>query len=319
MPELTRREAIAALGGLVATSALPSWGADESSVFAQRGRFERLVLAYQHVHIGLERPFSVLHVSDTHLTSAYPDEPKEKQELRQIRTQTFGGCQEEALRDSLDWAKRNVDYVVHTGDLVDWQSRANFDLVKKYFGGAMLGALGNHEFSPSMWLGEKKPEPTEAFKDLSRAALASVFPFDIELQSMIVRGVNFVALDDVYGTVTARQVARFADEVKKGLPIVLCLHVPIFTPALWRADTKFWSADRKFSEGRKYRPSGDYARQLADAPTRDFIDALRREPLLKAILAGHMHITIQEKFSPTAMQFVVGGNFMFHGEEILFA
>ena len=318
MPELTRREAIAALGGLVATSALPSWGADEPSVFSQRGRFERLVLAYQHVHIGLERPFSVLHISDTHLTSAYPDEPSAKQELRKIRTQTFGGRQEEALRDSLDWAKRNVDYVVHTGDLIDWQSRANFDLVKKHFGGAMLGALGNHEFSPSMWLGEKKPEPTEAFKDLSRAALASVFPFDIELQSTVVRGVNFVALDDVYGTVTARQVARFADEVKRGLPIVLCLHVPLFTPALWRADTKFWSADRKFSEGRKYRPSGDYARQLADAPTRDFIDDLRREPLLKAILAGHMHITIQEKFSPTATQFVVGGNFMFHGEEILF-
>ena len=135
MPELTRREAIAALGGLVATSALPSWGADEPSVFAQRGRFERLVLAYQHVHIGLERPFSVLHVSDTHLTSAYPNEPPAKQELRRIRTQTFGG---------------------------------------------------------------------------------------------------------------------------------------------------------------------------------------RREPLLKAILAGHMHITIQEKFSSTATQFVVGGNFMFHGEEILF-
>ena len=39
---------------------------------------------------------------------------------------SFGGRQEEALRDSLAWAKSNVDYVIHTGDLIDWQSRANF-------------------------------------------------------------------------------------------------------------------------------------------------------------------------------------------------
>ena len=52
--------------------------------------------------------------------------------------------------------------------------------------------------------------------------------------------------------------------------------------------------------------------------TRDFIASLRREPLLKAILAGHLHITVQDRFSPTAMQYVVGGNFMFHGQEVLF-
>ena len=41
--------------------------------------------------------------------------------------------------------------------------------------------------------------------------------------------------------------------------------------------------------------------------------------LLKGILAGHLHITVQDRFSPTAMQYVVGGNFMFHGQEITFS
>lgn len=315
---LTRRSLLTSLGGLVATSALPSWGEDDPAVFPARGKFERLVLAYQHVHIGLEKPFSVLHISDTHLTAAYADEPAEKQKLHTLRTQTFGGRQEEALRDSLDWAKKNVDYVIHTGDLIDWQSRANFDLVKKYFGGAMTGALGNHEFSPSMWLGKKKEEQSEAYKEPSRAALAAAYPFDIELQSTVVNGVNFVTLDDVYGYVTARQVARFAAEVKKGLPIVLCMHVPFVTPELWRADMKFWRAERTYTSATLADPRGDYARQRLDVVTRDFIAALRREPLLKAILAGHFHITVQERFSPTAVQYVVGGNFMFHGQEVLF-
>ena len=29
-------------------------------------------------------------------------------------------------------------------------------------------------------------------------------------------------------------------------------------------------------------------------------------------------IAVQERFSPTAMQYVVGGNFMFHGQHVLF-
>jgi len=63
---------------------------------------------------------------------------------------------------------------------------------------------------------------------------------------------------------------------------------------------------------------GDYKRQLEDPVTRDFIAYLKGEKLLKGILAGHLHIAVQDRFSPTAMQYVVGGNFMFHGEEVLF-
>ena len=149
-------------------------------------------------------PFSVLHISDTHFTAAYPDEDAKKQKLREVRTKTFGGRQEEALCDSLAWAKENVDYVVHTGDLIDWQSRANFDLVKKHFGAGLCGAVGNHEFSPDMWLG--KDENSEAHKAKTRAPVAAAYPFDIELASTVVNGVNFVTLDDVYGYVTAHQV-----------------------------------------------------------------------------------------------------------------
>ena len=63
---------------------------------------------------------------------------------------------------------------------------------------------------------------------------------------------------------------------------------------------------------------GDFKRQLEDPVTRGFIAYLRKEPLLKGILAGHLHIAVQERFSPTAMQYVVGGNYMFHGQEVLF-
>lgn len=310
---------MAAAGALVATSQLPAVAEDNPSVFPKRGRYERLVLNYATVNIGLEKPFSVLHISDTHLTAAYPHENEKKQKLTVTRTQTFGGRQEEALRDSLEWAKEHVDYVIHTGDIIDWQSEANFDLVKKYFGSNMAGTMGNHEFSPDMGYSEPKETHTEAFKDLTREKLQKVYPFNITFQSQVVNGVNFITLDDVYGYVTKDQVTMFKQEAKRGLPMVLCMHVPFYTDNIWRADQHFWhSKPTKFIEDVKPEISGEYKLQKENVVTRDFIAYLKKEPLLKAILAGHMHITIQDQFSPTAVEYVIGGNFMFHGEEVFF-
>ena len=104
--------------------------------------------------ITCKSPFPVLHISDTHLTAVGTDENAKKHQLNRLRTLTFGGRQEEALRDSIAWAKEPCDCLVHTGDLIDWQSEANFALVKKYFGEGMTGCLGNHEYSTDMWLSD---------------------------------------------------------------------------------------------------------------------------------------------------------------------
>lgn len=306
-------------GVLLAVSQLPALAEDNPQVFAKRGQYERLALAYATVEIGLPKPFSILHISDTHLTAAYPHENEKKQQLKENRTQCFGGRQEEALRDSLAWAKEHVDYVIHTGDLIDWQSEANFDLVRKYFGKGIGGCLGNHEYSTDMWLSEPKQENTEAYKDRSRDLIQKTFPFNTSIQSQVVNGVNFIALDDVYGTVAPQQVKQFKEEVKKGLPIVLCMHVPFYTDLIWRATERFWNNTLASDiQDKAYSPSGDYEAQKKDATTRDFIAYLKEEPLLKAILTGHLHVTVEEQFSPTARQYVVGSNFLFHGREILF-
>ncbi len=58
---------------MVAVSALPA-RADDPSVFPKRGKFERLSLAYARIDAGATVPFSVMHISDTHLTAAYAHE-----------------------------------------------------------------------------------------------------------------------------------------------------------------------------------------------------------------------------------------------------
>ncbi len=309
---------MAGAGALIATSQLPVEAEDNPAVFPKRGQYERLSMSYATVEIELEKPFSVLHISDTHLSAAYDHENEKKRELRENRTTTFGGRQEEALRDTLAWAKQHVDYVVHTGDLIDWHSEANFDLVKKYFGEGVIGSVGNHEFSTDMWLSDPKEEQNEAYKDNTRDFLQSVYPFNILLYSQVVHGVNFVTLDDVYGYVTDKQVELFMKEVAKGLPIVLCMHVPFFTDNIWRATVRFWNDKGQLTYRELPKPTGDYLRQKEDPVTRDFIQYLRNEPLLRCILAGHEHITVEDQFSPTCREYLVAGNFLFHGREVLF-
>ena len=100
--------------------------------------------------------------------------------------------------------------------------------------------------------------------------------------------------------------------------------MPIYTDGIWRANTKFWTSSAQHGKPNFFRTAavpdarGDYVAQQQDPVTREFIAYLKSETLLKGILAGHLHITIQDRFSPTAMQYVVGGNFLFHGQEVLF-
>ena len=339
MDRRTFVKSLAGAGALIATSQLPSWGqemknagpqtepqpkdpngiqSDRPEVFPERGAHERLSLSYAVVRIGLEKPFSVLHMSDSHLAAAYPYESDKKQHLHLRRTQTFGGRQEEALRDTLDWAKKHVDYIVHTGDLIDWQSEANFDRVRKYFGESYIGSMGNHEFSPDMWLSEPKETRDEAWKDLTREKLQEVYPFDVRFQSQVANGVNFITLDNVFGSVTWEQVNRFREEVKKGLPIVLCAHVPFHTEDTWRVSRRMWVTEGRYTSGELPEAIGDYQAQLEDPVTRDFIAYLKREPLLKCILAGHAHLTFEDQFSPTCREYLVAGGFLFHAREVLF-
>ena len=315
--ELTKRDFLKHLafggGALMATSALPA-RADAPEEFPKRGQWERLAISFAHLHVGATKPFAVLHASDTHLTEAYPHEPGYIRNHASARTRTFGGRQEESLHDTLEYARLHADYLVHTGDLMDFQSEKNFDLVKMYFGtGARQVSMGNHEFET---IGEKGLEylRSEAFKDRTRALLAAAYPQDPSFAAQVVNGVNFITLDDVFGYVTESQVAKFKAEVAKGLPIVLCMHVPFHSEFSWKITRAYWDSGRNRYGLKDYsfvRDGSDRWYQQNDPVTRDFIAYLKTEKLLKGILTGHEHFHFDEPFSPTARQIIAPGNYLF--------
>ena len=293
------------MGGIVAAARLP---------LHARGNYEQLSLAYAHIDAGAEKPFSVLHISDTHLTFANPDEDEKVQDYRRRRTELFGCRQYESLKDSIRWAKINADYLIHTGDLMDFVSDGNLIAVQEAFGpeaGNVFGSIGNHEYWTPV---EPRPSHAECFSRCSKA-----YPYNLHFGSQVINGVNFVSIDDAHDDVTQDQMEAFAKEVKKGLPIILLMHVPFPTPRIVAATRKYWKWNTKF---RNTLPDmRDFgAKKTAGFGKRgqEFIRYLKSEPLLKGILAGHQHITVEERFSPTAVQYLVAGNFAFAGREVLF-
>ena len=66
------------------------------------------------------------------------------------------------------------------------------------------------------------------------------------------------------------------------------------------ATRKYWAWNKKF---RNEPPE-----PITFGKTgQEFIKYLKSEPLLKGILAGHLHITVEERFSPTAVQYLMAG------------
>ena len=182
-------------------------------------------------------------------------------------------------------------------------------------------SAGNHEYSK--YVGEARED--EAYKADSREAVQGVYPNDLTFASRVIGGVNFVALDDVYYNFTEHQHALMEEEMKKGLPVVMVCHVPLYTPAFCQdelKDTKGVCAyltgvpleiTETYDNGAVYPPGEEWryrkVQQKADKPTLDFIAWLKEQPLLKAILCGHMHRFYEERFSPTAIQYTVGATY----------
>ena len=306
---MNRRDFIGGIGGLVAVSALPAVGATK--------RATAMSVNYISLPVGAERPFTVFHISDTHLKGLAPTDTEA---VRKHLAPRFAGYDpEEALADSINWAQRHrCDYLLHTGDLIDCATDGNVALLKRFFGCAdnILYAPGNHEYATD-YAAPRPPQTEAEFRAINTAKVQAVVPVDMQFHSMVLHGVNFVMMDDVYGTVSPIAVERFHAEARKGLPIVLCQHVPFFSPGIALAHARSHMSDRALDELIVPIESRDFKRQAEDKVTADFIRYLKSEPLLRAILAGHYHCEMSDRFSPTAMQYVAGANFRHVGQETM--
>ena len=239
-----------------------------------------------NLHLGLKKPVRILQLTDVHISLADErdvEKPllptvkdplefaakrreiffKEAAQRRQDAYQETTGNQLDPigyLQEAMEYSKE-FDCTVITGDLIDFNSWANYDVAREILAGKdYLFTPGSHEFCPNSF--ETKAKHMDAVQ--------SVFRGNILFESRIVGGVNVVAMDNGYHMWTEEQMKLMKTEIARGLPILLFCHAPI------RGE---------------YHPQGG-GLQLSEDLLKlnlEFNQLLQDEPLIKAVFCGHMH------------------------------
>ena len=258
------------------------------------------------LYIGLEKPVKLLHVTDSHIARVDERDNERKHEL----AKRLGDPKKEAyFYEHLAYAKENCDLLVHTGDLIDFTSQANFDFAREVLAEEkVFFTVGNHEFS--QYVGEAYED--RAYKMNSYNEMRPGLGAPLFFNTRTVGGVNFVAIDDSYHQFEPWQLTRLRKEIAKGLPIVLCLHAPLFEQSLFEYHCQLrgkGSSSYLVGCDEDHLPDDEW-RAIEIRPrgvTEEAVAFIKSQPLIKAVLAGHIHFSFVSKLAPGMTQFVTGG------------
>ena len=270
------------------------------------------------LEIGLEKPVKILHVTDSHIAFADEYDDERKHELAK-RFESPGRV--EYLKEQIAYSKENCDVLVHTGDLMDFVSHANTIKAREILADEHIFFIaGNHEYS--QYVGEAWEDKAYRMNSYMEIERYGGFGVPMLWNTRIVGGVNIVGIDNAYQLFEDWQIHHLKKEVEKGLPIILAFHDPLFEQSLYDYHyervpndtcTYLTGLDEdhlaRYSEFRAYQ-------HRPDEPTLRMIEYIKSEPLIKAILTGHVHFNYLSNITPGLPQFVTGSGYEGRAREI---
>lgn len=261
------------------------------------------------LRLGVQTPFELIHISDTHLTyaDARDEDGGRKVALGQHRACIFPNAQQN-LDDATKLSRETGALLVHTGDLIDFVSVANLEAAARFTAeNDCFLAAGNHEFS--LYVGEAKEDA--AYREKSRARVQACFRNNIRFASRVVSGVNLIAVDNSYYLLEPWQLEALKKEAARGLPIVLLLHTPLYEAALYETALRIHNGGPAYlmsvpkEKMRSYSPDR-YAQQKEDAVTHEAYEYILSEPRIRAVLAGHIHHDVEAQLPNGVPQLITG-------------
>lgn len=273
-----------------------------------------LTLERTTINAGAEKPFRLLHVTDTHICLADERDDERKRELAKKRAAAFeggipGSCME-YFRQSCNFAREQNALLVHTGDLFDFVSEAHLEIAPKLLSlpDDYFMAVGNHEFS--LYVGEAFEDETYKAQSFDRVQ-AAMPRYNLRFDSRIVNGVNLIAIDDVYYDFSAYALERLKAEAEKGLPMILFFHTPLYTPELYdeiinKRGAAYCSIIGVPTELMQNYDDHRFRQQVCTPQTQRFIDYMLSQPLIKAVVAGHKHFSHESPLKNGVMQYITG-------------
>ena len=297
---------ISRLGFICGSSAFAVLGAGAAG--AKTADF-KLKLEKLSLSVGASKPFTVLHVSDTHLTQATAAElllaSEKDRELHERRSKALTR-NAKAFAASVDYAKEHGFRLVHTGDLIDYCSEGNIAAAKDGLSGMdALVCPGNHEIVgfPS----SETPKSAEtAAKLMTR--LESAYGTRFLVSSQELNGVRFVAFDNggLSKWRVKEQIATLEAELDKPAPMVILCHLPPYE------ETLLAELRRREKNGRQKPP---HAYMMMNERINRMI---AESTNVKAILCGHLHFSWRGSFNGRIPLCVAPANLSGYAVEVAF-
>lgn len=233
----------------------------------------------------------LLQISDCHLTNSSGDDSeivkaKTKRKTAAFLRESSGVPQTTYLQEALDLAE-NYDALILTGDIADSPTQANLQLLSTMLEGhRYLYTFGNHDYY-SYTSSCSSPEDRDRYLD----EFLRFLPCDPVMDSLQVGGVNLVALDDSLAQFSEMQLAFLRAELAKGLPILLFLHLPIYSSSFVEKAYECWDSSMAVGtpiEVLAAHGETDPKMQATEA-TRRVLELIQKEPLIRGIFASHLH------------------------------
>jgi predicted phosphodiesterase len=266
---------------------------------------------------GLKKALVVLHISDSHVSVPCEEEAEYRQYSDRMdkafsKERPHYQSGEKAtsavhFRGLMDLAKsEKVDVIAMTGDIVNNPSQSSVQYVSQALtetGIRYLYISGNHD-----WHYEGMPGSDDALREtwIKQRLLPLYAGRNPLYYAVEIGGINFVAIDDSTYQVNDEQLAFFEQEIARGLPTVLLVHIPVWTgknaghvsacgDPRWG---KAWDANYQIERRQQWPESGNLKSTTA------FVDRVKTAGNLVAVLAGHTHVAQTEKLSESAVQYI---------------
>lgn len=268
----------------------------------------------------LKKPLSLLQITDAHLTRADERDTAWTHEMQPERERCFyrypDADPEDLLEAMLEWGiEQGVDAVVLTGDILDYPTKANLEMVEEKLGRLPMPYLfttGNHDWS-HLWIdrrAERRPEDLAFLAPLMDGSGVGVLKLP---------GVTLAAVDDSTYQVSAKQYESFIKQAEEGTPMLVFLHIPLYLETLVPETVRVWKqviltgcpGSVELSER---GPSFDIRHDVPPAavPTKDtasFVQQVQHLPNICGVFTGHLHFSHEDRMPSGAMQYVTAPAF----------
>lgn len=258
------------------------------------------------IKAGIEKPFSLLLIADTHLTFSDKRDSEEIKQLSEKRSITYTHGYN-LLEASGKLSDETGAILIIEGDMIDFQSAPNLEYVTDYTKKHKVFYIaGNHDFRPMGGMKYDVPESLEK----GYGHLQNAFENNILCSSKIINGVNIVGLFNAYYRLSEEHFEFLKKQISLGLPILLMLHVPLYHPDLYnliRTPKRFHASQMAVPEKMMTDyPPERFTQQIADDITRQAYEYIINEPLIKAVFSGHLHKNSEVIYSSGLIQYITG-------------